>query len=75
MFHVSQLKPCIGPGQQVLPHLPPADDLLQVPVRVLQRRVHQQGLRTLVQVLVQWSGCMEELATWEDLEALRQHFP
>jgi hypothetical protein len=28
VFHVSQLKPCIGPGQHVLPHLPPADDLL-----------------------------------------------
>jgi hypothetical protein len=44
-------------------------------VRVLQRRVRQQGVRTLVQVLVQWSGCTEDLATWKDLEALRQRFP
>lgn len=75
VFHVSQLKQCLGPGQQVVSQLPPADNLFQVPVRVLQRRVRQEGLRTVVQVLVQWSGCSEEMATWEDLEALRQQFP
>jgi hypothetical protein len=55
VFHVSQLKPCLGPGQQVLPKLPSTDDVFQVPVQVLQRRVRQQGLRTIVQGLVQWS--------------------
>lgn len=75
VFHVSQLKQCLGPGQQVVSQLPPADTLLQVPVRVLQRRVRQVGLRTVVQVLVQWSGCTEEMSTWEDLESLRQQFP
>jgi hypothetical protein len=75
VFHVSQLKPCLGPGQQVLPKLPSADDVFQVPVQVLQRRVRQQGLRTIVQGLVQWSGSPESMATWEDLEALHQRFP
>ena len=28
VFHVSQLKPCIGPGQQVSTSLPSADDVL-----------------------------------------------
>jgi hypothetical protein len=27
------------------------------------------------QVLVEWSGLPRDLATWEDLEALRQCFP
>lgn len=49
--------------------------MMQVPVRVLQRRIRQQGLRTIVQVLVQWSGAPEEMATWEDLEAIKQQFP
>jgi hypothetical protein len=75
VFHVSQLKPCVGLGHQVLPQLPSPDDLLQVPIRVLQRRVRHQGLRTIVQVLVQWSRCTEAMATWEDLEALCQRFP
>jgi hypothetical protein len=75
VFHVSQLKPCLGPGQQALPQLPSADDVLQVPLQVLRRRVRQQGLRTIVQGLVQWSGKPESMATWEDLESLQQKFP
>lgn len=75
VFHESQLKPSIGPGHKVLPQLPISDSLFQVPVRVLQKRVPQQGHQTVVQVLVQWSGSSEEMATWEDLETLRQQFP
>jgi hypothetical protein len=29
----------------------------------------------VIQVLVQWSSMPASLATWEDLEALRQKFP
>ncbi|KAK1692513.1 hypothetical protein QYE76_009210 [Lolium multiflorum] len=47
----------------------------QVPLQVLRRRVRQQGLRTIVQGLVQWSGKPESMATWEDLESLQQKFP
>lgn len=75
VFHVSQLKPCLGPGQQVLPQLPSADDVFQVPIQVLQRRVCQQGLRSIVQGLVQCSGKPKSMATWEDLESLQQKFP
>ena len=72
VFHVSQLKPCIGPRPHVLSTLPPPDAMFQVPVRVLRQRIHQCGSRALTQVLVQWSGAPEEHATWEDIEQLRQ---
>lgn len=75
VFHVSQLKPCVGPGQQVISQLPAADSVFQVPIRVLHHRLQQQGHRQVKQVLVQWSGCSEELATWEDFESLQQQFP
>ena len=53
VFHVSQLKPCIGPPRQVQTQLPSPDDVFQVPVRVLQRRIRQRGVRTVPQALVQ----------------------
>jgi len=49
VFHVSQLKPCIGPGVKANLLLPDSDAVHQVPVQVLRRRVRQQGLRTIVQ--------------------------
>jgi hypothetical protein len=75
VIHVSQLKKVIGPHVQVHQNLPDADPCLQVPFKVLQRRICRRGASTVSQVLVQWSGMSEELATWEDSEALRQHFP
>lgn len=56
VFHVSQLKPCIGSPRQVLSQLPSPDDVFQVPVRILQRRARQVGHRTVVQALIHWSG-------------------
>lgn len=75
VFHVSQLKQCIGQAQQVSSELPPPDALFQIPVQVLHRRVRQHETRTITQVKVQWSRGSEEQATWEDLESLRQQFP
>lgn len=34
-----------------------------------------KGQRLVQQVLVTWSGLPDELATWEDQEALHQRFP
>jgi hypothetical protein len=34
-----------------------------------------KGLRSVVQVLVKWSSSPAELATWEDLQPLKQRFP
>jgi hypothetical protein len=75
VFHVSQLKPCVGPGTLVSANLPPAEDVFQIPVQVLRRRVVQQAHRTIAQGLIQWSGMPEDQATWEALDELRQCFP
>jgi transposase InsO family protein len=75
VFHVSQLKPCVGPGTPVSQNLPAADALFQVPIQVLRQRARQRGHRTVIQVLVQWSGTDVTQATWEDLEQLKQAFP
>jgi hypothetical protein len=74
VFHVSQLKQCLGPGQQVQTQFSFTDHVFQMPERVLQQRVHQRGLRTVAQVLIKWSGAPAGDATWEDLEALKQQF-
>lgn len=41
-------------------------------MQVLQSRAISKGQRLVQQV---WSGLPDELATWEDQEALRQRFP
>lgn len=61
VFHVSQLRPFLKPGQQVLPQLPAADALFQVPVKVLQQRVRQQGH---LPSLKSWSNGVEFLNQW-----------
>lgn len=43
-----------------------------IPMQVLQSRAISKGQRLVQQV---WSGLPDELATWEDQEALRQRFP
>jgi hypothetical protein len=75
VFHVSQLKPCVGPGTQVSVALPSFDNLFQVPVHILHRRMRARGHRMISQGLVHWSGAPEEQATWEDLEDLHRRFP
>ncbi|KAM3386101.1 hypothetical protein ACQJBY_009639 [Aegilops geniculata] len=75
VLHVSQLKKALGPHCQVQSDLPPVDSQLAIPVRVLQRRFRQAGERAVPQGLIQWSDQLESLATWEDLEALKQRFP
>jgi hypothetical protein len=34
-----------------------------------------RGRHTVHQILVKWSHLDESLATWEDMKALKQHFP
>jgi hypothetical protein len=55
--------------------LPPAEEIFQIPVRVLRRRIAQQAHRAIAQGLIQWSGAPEDQATWEALDELRQRFP
>ena len=74
IFHVSQLKGAI-PVSHVAQPLPDTIDDMQVPQRVLQKRVAKSGTAVRLQALIQWTGLPASLATWEDLEALRQRFP
>jgi hypothetical protein len=75
VLHVSQLKKAVGPHTQVQTIFPSPMDILQVPTRILQRRLRQQGNMAVSQVLVQWLGQPECLATWEDADELKQRFP
>lgn len=75
VFHVSLLKKAVSPTKLVSAELPDVTDHLQVPIAVLDRRLHQQNTKMIPQVLIQWSGWPVELSTWEDEEALRQQFP
>jgi transposase InsO family protein len=74
-FHVSQLKRALPPMAQVTPELPDSTLHSQFPVAVLQRRVVTRGLRAISQGLIRWSSLPLSLATWEDLEPLKQRFP
>jgi hypothetical protein len=75
VVHVSQLKKAVGQNYQVPALLPSPDDVLQFPLRVLQRRLHQHGDHSVTQGLIHWSSQPESMATWEDLVELQQRFP
>jgi hypothetical protein len=48
---------------------------LQVLEQILQQRLVARGRKYVMHVLVKWSSLPAMLATWEDLEALKQSFP
>lgn len=74
VFHVSQLKGAVLVALPASP-LPVSFTALQVPERILQKRVASTNSGVDLQALIQWSGLPAALATWEDVEALRQRFP
>jgi hypothetical protein len=74
VFHVSQLKKAVGSNIQVTPAVPSELTEFQVPEKILKRRLVNRGVKPVLQVLVKWSTLPESLATWEDLEALKQRF-
>jgi hypothetical protein len=75
VFHVSQLKKAVGAHQSVTAKPPSATAIWSVPERIIQRRLLRQGTSSILQGLIKWSHLSESLATWEELEALRQQFP
>jgi len=75
IFHVSQLKKAPGSNKSVSADLPDLHTGLQVPVKVLQRRMITRGTTAVHQVLIQWSHQPASLATWEDTVTLKQKFP
>ena len=75
VFHVSQLKQALPVKHQVA-ELPSSLTGLQVPKQVLQCRVSSNDSSAVVlQGLIKWFGLHPSLATWEDLEPLKQRFP
>jgi len=75
VFHVSQLKHAVAPHHQVHSELPNPDSQLQIPIQILDRRLHRYMTHTTPQVLVQWYHLPVPLSTWEDEDALRQAYP
>jgi hypothetical protein len=63
------------PSSHTVADLPQAFEGLQIPMKILQRRVRATNHDVTPQVLVQWSNLPRSLATWEDAEALHQRFP
>jgi hypothetical protein len=75
VFHVSQLKQALPPYTQVVYVFPSDIELPRVPEVILQKRLITRGVTAVPQVLVKWSQWPEDMATWEDLEALKSRFP
>jgi hypothetical protein len=75
VFHVFQLKKAPGKNESVSADLPIPDAALQVPVKILQRRMVTRGTTSVLQVLVQWSQQPVALTTREDATTLKQKFP
>jgi hypothetical protein len=76
VFHVSQLRPVVGASvAEVSSSLPSDAEDLHVPKRILQKRVINRRLHSVPQVLVKWSTLLDSLATWEDMEDVKQRFP
>ena len=75
VFHVSQLKKAVGARHTVTTTLPPVSAQWSIPERILQRRQLPRGKKFIQQGLIKWSNLPVSLATWEDLESLRQQLP
>jgi hypothetical protein len=71
VFHVSQLKSALGSQHQFVPELPPATNLLLVPLQVVKRRMIRRGGCMVAQVKVIWSRLDPSLVTWDDAAALQ----
>ncbi|XP_066316419.1 uncharacterized protein [Miscanthus floridulus] len=74
VVHVSLLKPAPPSAPAITAELPDPDDMLQVSERVLQTRLHQHSANTVQQMLIKWSSLDDDLATWEDVDAIMQRF-
>lgn len=76
--HVSQLRRFRGTPPTSVPQIPTTANglhpVLQPSSILSSRRVLQKG-KTLHQVLVQWTGCQLEDATWEDFAELCVLYP
>lgn len=63
VFHVSQLKKAAPQSITVSTELPDHTNQLQVPLAILDRRLHQQNDTVTPQVLLKWSYLPSSLTT------------
>lgn len=75
VLHVSQLRSALLPATFALRALPADPSPSPMPEVVLEHRLYQRGGSSRQQVLVRWTGQSDDLATWEDKDELRHHFP
>ena len=76
-FHVSQLKKHVGHAttQSQLPLLDTDGLISKEPIVILDRRMIKRRGRPCTEVLVHWSNCFLEDATWENFYDLQQTYP
>lgn len=63
VFHVSQPKRAVPQDTAVSSELPDQSNQLQVPLTILDRRLHQQNDTVIPQVLVKWSFLLDSLSS------------
>jgi hypothetical protein len=74
VVHVLELKPATCFKGMVVSKLPANESMYRIPMQVLETRMISRGSAQVAQVKVLSSGMTTDLATWEDLEALKQQF-
>ena len=76
-FHVSQLKKHVGTAltQYQLPLMDAEGVIAKEPVAILDRRMNKKRGRLCTEVLVKWSNCFPEDATWENFYDLQKTYP
>ncbi|KAD2805602.1 hypothetical protein E3N88_38979 [Mikania micrantha] len=74
VFHVSLLKPAVGPPDKIIPLTEDVHFRLK-PLRVLDWELVKRGSRAAMKVLVHWEGQSQQEATWEFLDDMKLRFP
>lgn len=77
VFHVFQLKLCLGPVPDSIQPLPINQDydIKGEPEAILDRKVVKRGRIAATKVLIKWKNLPQELATWEFYYDLLKKFP
>ena len=75
VMHVSQLKKAIRETDKAYTELPGSTDQPCRPERILETRNYLRNGVAVKQLLIQWTGMEDELATWEDEQELKAKFP